>query len=104
MTKKISSSFRPTKKQIQQQVTIAHTMNMVEAVKMITLYTLRNQGWGNKRIKEFSDKWNEYLIQVMEGYFSLSDVEQVLKDETGLTMDDIKIPFKDETLGRAEVK
>ena len=91
MAKKIGSSFRPTKKQLQQQATIAHTMNMVEAVKMITLYTLRNQGYGNKRLKKFSDKWNQYLLQVMEGYFSLSDVEGVLKEETGLTMDKLKI-------------
>lgn len=93
--KRIGSSFKPSKKTLQEQATIAHTMNVCEAVKMIALYVLRNQGWGAKRLKEFSDKWNEYLLDVSNGWFSLSDILAVIEEETGLTMDDIKIPFKE---------
>ena len=88
----IKQSFRPGKKELQRRAAIAQTMNICEAVKMITFYVLRNEGWGATRLKRFSDKWNEYLIDVAEGRFTLSDILDVITQETGLTLQELKIP------------
>lgn len=92
MAKQIKYIPKPSKKELARQAQIAHTMNVCEAVKMITFYVLRNQGWGAVRLKRFSDKWNQYLMDVAEGRFSLTDISEVLTLETGLTVEDLMIP------------
>lgn len=67
------------------------TLQSLDAVKMISLYVLRNQGYGKKRLEAFNDKWNEYLEDISEGRFSLMDIAWVLEDECGLNVLDLKI-------------
>ena len=43
---RVRSSFRPSKKIQKQQNDIHVMLNTIEAVKMLALYVLRNQGWG----------------------------------------------------------
>lgn len=80
----------------QQRRDVYKMVQTLEASKMVSLYVLRNQGWGKDRLKRFSDKWNEYIADISNGWFSLSDIPQVLLEETGLTMDDLKLPDKSE--------
>ena len=63
---------------------------------MLSLYVLRNQGWGAKRLAEFNHKLNEYITDVSRGSFSLSDIAQVIEDETGLTLEDLAIKKPEE--------
>lgn len=91
----VMASFKPSKQKIKAQQEYVkdmnRTLNSLEAVKMLSLYVLRNQGWGRDRLKRFNDKWNEYAVDIANGYFSLSDIAKVLEDECGLTLDDLKI-------------
>ena len=66
-------------------------LNTIEAVKMLALYVLRNQGWGTVRLQKFTDKFNEYMVDVSNGLFSLSDIATVIEEETGLTLEDLKV-------------
>ena len=66
------------------------TLNSLAATKMISMLALRNRGFGHSRLKEFSDDFNEVLIDVNNGLLSLSDILQVLKDETNLNPEDLR--------------
>ena len=91
----VVASFKPSKakakKEIKKLEQTAQMLNTIEAVKMLSLYVLRNQGWGKKRLAEFNHKLNEYITDVSKASFSLSDIAQVLEEETGLTLEDLKI-------------
>lgn len=87
----VRSTFKPTKKVMKQQESIATLMNAMEAVRMLSLYSLRNQGYGRKRLLAFNDKFNEYAIDVSNGLFSMSDILGVMEAECGLSMDDLKL-------------
>ena len=65
------------------------TLNSLAATKMISMLALRNRGFGHSRLKEFSDDFNEILIDVSDGRLSLTDILDVLKDETDLNMEDL---------------
>ena len=65
------------------------TLNSLAATKMISMLALRNRGFGHSRLKEFSDDFNEILIDVSDGRLSLNDILDVLKDETDLNMEDL---------------
>lgn len=66
------------------------TLNSLAATKMISMLVLRNRGFGHSRLKEFSDDFNEILVDVNNGLLSLSDILQVLKDETDLNPEDLR--------------
>ena len=66
------------------------TLNSLAATKMISMLALRNRGFGRSRLKEFSDDFNEILIDVNNGLLSLSDILEVLKDETNLNPEDLR--------------
>lgn len=85
---KIHQSFQRSKKGMKET---QRTLQALDAVKMISLYVLRNQGYGTKRLKEFNDKWNGYLEDISNGLFTLSDIAGVLKDECGIDVMDMKI-------------
>ena len=87
----IQSRFSAGKKVKDQQKQISNMLNVLEAVRMISLYALRNQGWGRERLLRFNDKFNEYAKDVGDGLFSLEDIAGVLADETGLSLDDLKL-------------
>ena len=65
------------------------TLNSLAATKMISMLALRNRGFGHSRLKEFSDDFNEILQDVSDGRLSLTDILEVLKDETDLDSDDL---------------
>ena len=65
------------------------TLNSLAATKMISMLALRNRGFGHSRLKDFSDDFNVILKDVSDGRLSLSDILDVLKDETDLNIDDL---------------
>ena len=87
----VQSKFSAGKKVKDQQKQISTMLNVLEAVRMVSLYVLRNQGYGRKRLLEFNDKFNEYAKDVGNGLFSLEDIAGVLAEETGLSLDDLKL-------------
>lgn len=92
----IKSSFGPSKKARKETEDTIRTLQALDAVKMLSLYVLRNNGWGKKRIAEFNDKWNEYAIDVSQGLFSLSDIAETLEKELGLSPHDLRIKEPEE--------
>lgn len=67
------------------------TLHSIEAVKMVTLLVLRNQGWGHKRLKKFNEEWNTIIVDVSNGWLSLSDIADTIYDEVGLGLPDLRI-------------
>jgi len=65
--------------------------NAVNAAKMIALMVLRNQGWGESRIRRFSEQFNKLADDVALGRESLSEFADTIYDETGLTLSDIQV-------------
>ena len=65
------------------------TLNSLAATKMIAMLALRNKGFGHSRLKEFSDEFNVVLQDVSDGRLSLTDILEVLKDETALDLEDL---------------
>jgi len=65
------------------------TLNSLAATKMISMLALRNKGFGHSRLKEFSDDFNVILQDVSDGRLGLTDILEVLKDETDLDLDDL---------------
>lgn len=65
------------------------TLNSLAATKMISMLALRNRGFGHSRLKEFSDDFNVILQDVSDDRLSLTDILDVLKDETDLNMEDL---------------
>lgn len=91
--------FKSTIGSNKQQKKLKDTMEMLriaDQVKMVTFYVLRNQGWGAKRLDRFNKKWNEYFIDISMGLFTIEDIMQVLKDETGLNEWDLMIKAPEE--------
>ncbi len=84
---------RLTAKQRQEQQEVYKMLKTVEAVKMVSLYVLRNQGWGETRLKRFNAKFNEYMLDVSHGYFSLSDIADIMKEECGLSLEELALPL-----------
>lgn len=88
MTKSIVQSSFGTSKQKERE--IQRTLHALDAVKMLSLYVLRNQGWSTKRLGAFNDKWNEYLEDVCNGLFTLEDIANVIESETGLSVNELR--------------
>lgn len=65
------------------------TLNSLAATKMISMLALRNKGFGHSRLKEFSDDFNVILQDVSDGRLGLTDILEVLKDETDLDLEDL---------------
>jgi hypothetical protein len=83
MAKPLSRSQR----QLQDQQTI-HAIN---AVKYVALLTLRNQGWGDVRLRRFSEQFNDIIADVSNEYLTLTDIADTIHDETGLTMKELAV-------------
>lgn len=66
-----------------------NTINAVNAVKMVSLLVLRNEGWKEEEILDFNKKFDEVLVDVMDGWLSLSDIPKALKDEIGININEI---------------
>ena len=88
---------RPVKKSIdfrsknKKAVDAKNTLHAVEAVKMVTLLTLRNQGWGRKKLLRFNEEWNEILVNVSNGWLTLEDIADTIFDETGVSLPDLRV-------------
>ena len=87
MSRKANDIRRKIKKK--QQRKDQTTLNSLAATKMISMLALRNRGFGHSRLKEFSDDFNVILKDVSDGLLSLSDILEVLKEETDLDMEDL---------------
>jgi hypothetical protein len=58
---------------------------------MISLLALRNQGWGEARLKRFSEQFNEIVADVSHEHLSLSDITETLERETGISLKDLRV-------------
>lgn len=55
----------------------------------LSLMVLRDEyGFGRKRLKAFTEKVMDLLDSFQRGYISFDDLEQTIKEETGLTIID----------------
>ena len=70
----------------QRQLQDEQTLHAVNAVKFVSMLVLRNQGWGDTRIRRFSNQFNEIIEDISHERLSLTDVADTLYDETGLDM------------------
>lgn len=76
-----------TKRQLQDQ----ETKHAVNAVKMVSLLVLRDQGWNQVRLRRFSNKFNEIVEDVSQGHLTLTDIADTIFDETGLDMKELRV-------------
>ena len=60
------------------------TSNAVKITHLFPLWVLRNQGWGEKRIRRFMNEYDELWDAYNQGYVSLVDIAQQLEKETGI--------------------
>lgn len=65
------------------------TLHAVQAVKMVSMLALRNQGYGQIRLRRFSEEFNNIIYDVSHGRLSLSDIPDTIYDETGLSIKDM---------------
>ena len=61
----------------------------------VPLLTLRNMGWGKKRLGKFAKDMIEQYVMFEEKYYSTDDVKNMIYEETGLKLD-FKLDFKDQ--------
>jgi hypothetical protein len=71
-----------TKRQLQDE----ETRHAVNAVKMVSILALRNIGWGEQRLRKFSNDFNAIVEDVSQGHLTLTDICDTIYDETGLDM------------------
>lgn len=75
----------------QRQLQDEQTIHAVNAVKFVSMLVLRNQGWGDTRIRRFSNQFNEIIEDISHERLSLTDVADALFDEVGLGMKDLRV-------------
>lgn len=73
----------------QRQLQDERTLHAVNACKMVSVLTLRNQGWGETRIRRFNEQFNDILRKISNEDLSLSGICDTIYDETGLTQQDL---------------
>lgn len=75
----------------QRQLQDEQTLHAVNAVKFVSMLVLRNQGWGDVRIRRFSNQFNDIIQDISHGHLTLTDVADALYDETGLDMKTLSV-------------
>lgn len=83
--------MRKTLSRSKRQLQDSETLHAVNAVKMVSLLALRNEGWSTTRLKRFSDKFNEIVSDVSNEHLSLTDIMDTIFKETGLDLNDLKV-------------
>ena len=63
----------------------------VNAVKVISVLVLRNQGWADIRIRRFSQQFDDILDKVTNGRMTLSEIADIVHDETGLSLAELQV-------------
>jgi hypothetical protein len=58
---------------------------------MVSLLALRNQGWGESRLRRFSQAFNDIVEDVSNGHLTLTDIADTVYDETGLSMKELRV-------------
>lgn len=86
MLKTINKSRRAKQKQVEEMEKVIKSIN---AVKMVSLLVLRDEGWGETRLRRFGTKFNTLMADISENRLSLSDIPKVLEEETGLNIDEM---------------
>lgn len=75
----------------QRQLQDQQTIHAVNAVKFVAMLVLRNQGWGDTRIRRFSNQFNDIIEDISHERLSLTDVADTLYDEIGLDMKTLSV-------------
>lgn len=75
----------------QRQLQDQQTLHAVNAVKMISILALRNAGYGEKRLKKFSEDFNTIVADVSHEHLSLSDIAECIQNETGISLKELRV-------------
>lgn len=62
------------------------TLQAYQQTFFIPLLVLRNEGWGKVRLKRFAQSMIDQMEMLEEDYFSSKDVQEMIKEETGLDL------------------
>ena len=62
------------------------TLMAYQQTFFIPLLVLRNEGWGKVRLKRFAENMIDQLEMLEEDYFKAKDVQEMIKEETGLDL------------------
>lgn len=71
------------------------TLQAFQQTFYIPLLVLRNEGWGKIRLKRFAEAMIEQVEMFEEKYFNSKDVEEMIKDETGIDLK-FELDFKNQ--------
>lgn len=85
------ASFKPSAKTKKQQEDLRKMKLYIEASKLIAMYVLRNEGWGESRLRKFNDKFNSYMNDIDDKWITIADIEGVLKEEVGIDFEEVKV-------------
>ena len=69
--------------QLKQQATTEAIDKSLITVLYISIMTLRDSGFGKKRLERFVEDWFELLDGVQKDYLDFEDMMEVIKEETG---------------------
>jgi hypothetical protein len=83
----VNKPLSRTKRQLQDE----ETKHAVNAVKMVSLLVLRNQGWGESRLRRFSNQFNDVVEDVSHGHLTLTDIADTIYDETTLDYKTLRV-------------
>lgn len=85
-----AKSYTMTDEQISKITEEARQQGIGEStviVLYVSLLTLRDSGFGKKRLTEFTEEWFELLDSVQEGYLDFKDMIDTIKEETGFEIE-----------------
>ncbi len=68
-----------------------HLMAAFNSAKLASMLVMRDKGWGKQRLMEFSGSFDQLLADISSKNLSTLDIVQVLEDETGIKLEDIKL-------------
>lgn len=73
------------------QIEEQHIMATFNVAKLASMLSLRDKGYGKKRLMEFSEDFDRILSDISEANLQSLDIVKALEDETGIKLDDIKV-------------
>lgn len=63
------------------------TKEAVKVTQLFPVWVLRNQGWGEKRLKRFLEDYSDLIDSYNRGYLNLEDIATTLDEETGVRIE-----------------
>lgn len=86
--KKMRRKKRRRKEKLEEIDKMVKTIN---SLKYASMLVLRNNGWGETRLRRFSEELDVVLNDISEKRLSFSDIPGAIEEETGLTYGEITL-------------